>query len=238
MLHMHCAISQVARAGKVVIMVSFKYVVAITFAMALFIATSPAFSVEVAPDDMVKSIAQDVQQAIRGDKTLQAGDPHKLAELAETKVVPHFDFRRMTRSAMARNWRLATPAQQEQLTLEFKTLLVSTYSKALVTYKDRSMDFRLLRPDPAASEVTVRSQIQHSSEVDQSYQAPTVIDYDLEKSPEGWKIFDVKVDGVSLVVTYRDTFDDQVRSGGVDGLISSLARKNQANLSHYKVVKS
>jgi phospholipid transport system substrate-binding protein len=146
------------------------------------------------------------------------------------RLAPHFDFRRMTQAAMAKNWRLATPEQQEQLTREFRTLLVSTYSHAITTYKDQQIEFRPVHA--AGSEATVRSEIR------QPGQTPTVIDYDLAKSVDGWKIFDVKVGGASLVVTYRDTFADEVRNSGVDGLIAALANKNRANEARYKTVKS
>jgi phospholipid transport system substrate-binding protein len=212
--------------------IPFKYVVVMTVALTVLIVTSPAFSADMAPDVLVKSIAQDVAAAARSDKELLAGDPRRLAELAETKVVPHFDFRRMTQSAMAKNWRLATPEQQEQLTREFKTLLVGTYSRAITNYKDQAIEFRPLRSEPTGPEVTVRSEIK------QPGQSPTVIDYDLERSADGWKIFDVKVGGASLVVTYRDTFAEEVRNGGIDGLIASLTNKNRANEARYRTVKS
>jgi phospholipid transport system substrate-binding protein len=212
--------------------VPFTYVIAMTVALTALIVTSPAFSAETAPDALVKSIATEMMAAARSDKALQAGDPRKIAELAETAVVPYFDFRRMTQSAMARNWRTATPGQQDQLTREFKTLLVSTYSKALVTYKDQAIEFRPVRAEPSAGEVTVRSEIK------QPGQTPTVIDYDLAKSGDSWKIFDVKVGGASLVISYRDNFADEVRNNGVDGLISALANKNKQNEARYKTVKS
>lgn len=217
-------------------MVPFKYVVAMTLVLTMFIVTSPAFSAETAavpaPDLLLKSIAQDVVAAAKNDKELLSGDPRRFAEFAEVRVVPHFDFRRMTKSAMAKNWRLATPAQQEELTREFKTLLIGTYSRALVSYKDQAIEFRPVRAGEIGNEVTVRSEMR------QAGQAPTVIDYDLERSADGWKIFDVKVGGASLVVTYRDTFAEEVRNGGIDGLIVSLANKNRANEARFKTVKS
>lgn len=187
---------------------------------------------DVPPDVLVKTIAQDVIAAVKADKDLQAGDPKKLAELADNKINSHFDFRRMTQSAMARNWRVATPEQQDRLTSSFQTLLVSTYSKALVTYRDRTIEFRALRGDPAAAEVTVRS------ELSQNGQQPTVIDYDLGRSVAGWRIFDIKVDGASLIVTYRDSFANEVRNRGIDGLIALLDSKNLQNLNANKSAPS
>jgi phospholipid transport system substrate-binding protein len=217
---------------KVGKMVSFKYVVAMTVVLTACIVMSPVFAAEAdaAPDMVVKSIAQDIAAAAKNDRELSAGDPKKLVEFADARLAPHFDFRRMTQAAMAKNWRLATPEQQDQLTREFRTLLISTYSRAITTYKDQRIEFRPVRA--AGGEATVRSEIL------QQGQSPTVIDYDLAKSAEGWKIFDVKVGGASLVVTYRDTFADEVRNGGVDGLIAALANKNRANEARYKTVKS
>jgi phospholipid transport system substrate-binding protein len=212
--------------------IAFKYVVAMTVVLTACIVMSPVFAAdtEVAPDAVVKSIAQDIVDASKSDRELSGGDPKKLVEFAEARLAPHFDFRRMTQAAMAKNWRLATPEQREQLTREFRTLLVSTYSHAITTYKDQRIEFRPMHE--AGSEATVRSEIR------QAGQTPTVIDYDLAKSADGWKIFDVKVGGASLVVTYRDTFADEVRNSGVDGLIAALANKNRANEARYKTVKS
>jgi phospholipid transport system substrate-binding protein len=159
---------------------------------------------------------------IKQDKDIQAGDPKKVQELIETKVVPHFSFIRMTRIAMARNWRLASPEQQKELTAEFKTLLVRTYSTALSNYRDQAIDYRPLRARPEDVDVTVRSEVKRSGS------SQTVsIDYEMEKTPGGWKVYDVKVEGVSLVTTYRDTFASEVKEGGVNGLIKSLAAKNR-----------
>jgi phospholipid transport system substrate-binding protein len=215
---------------KVDKMVSFKYVVAMTVVLTACIVMSPVFAADSGAEDTVKSLAQDVATAAKSDSEFAAGDPKKLTEFAEIRLAPHFDFRRMTQAAMAKNWRLATPEQQEQLTREFRTLLVSTYSRAIVTYRDKPMGFRSVRA--ADSEATVRS------EINQPGQPPTVIDYDLAKGADGWKIFDVKVGGASLVVTYRDTFADEVRNGGVDGLIAALANKNRANEARFRTVKS
>ena len=177
---------------------------------------------EIAPDVLVKSISQEVIAVLKQDKDIQAGNPKKVEELIETKVLPHFNFTRMTRIAMGRNWRVATPEQQKELTGEFRTLLVRTYSTALSNYRDQQIDYKPLRAKPEDVEVTVRS------EVKQSGSSQTVaIDYEMEKTPNGWKVYDVKVGGVSLVTTYRDTFSSEVKERGVDGLIKSLAAKNR-----------
>jgi len=175
-----------------------------------------------APDVLVKTITDEVTAALKKDKDIQAGDTKKAADLIETKIVPHFNFIRMARIAMARNWRSATPEQQKEIASEFKTLLVRTYSTALVNYKEHQIDYKPLRAKPEDSEVTVKSDVKPSGSTQ-----PVTIDYELEKTDNGWKIYDVKVDGVSLVTTYRDTFATEVRERGIDGLIKSLATKNR-----------
>ena len=175
-----------------------------------------------APDVLVKTITEEVVAILKQDKDIQAGDPKKVAELLETKVVPHFNFTRMTRIAMARNWRSASPEQQKELTGEFKTLLVRTYSTAISSYRDQKIDYRPLRAKPEDTEVTVKSEVKQSG----SSQLVS-IDYEMEKTPNGWKVYDVKVGGVSLVTTYRDTFASEVKDRGVDGLIKSLSAKNR-----------
>lgn len=173
------------------------------------------------PDQLVKGITNDVISAIKQDRELQSGNSKRIADLVETKVLPHFNFGRMTQIAMAVNWRRANPDQQKQLVNEFRTLLVRTYSNALSLYRDQSIDFKPLRARAEDTEVTVRSEIKQRS------QQAVTLDYDLEKTPAGWKVYDVKVGGVSLISTYRDEFATQVRNDGIDGLIKSLSTKNQ-----------
>jgi phospholipid transport system substrate-binding protein len=173
------------------------------------------------PDVLVKSVAEDTLNAIRADKDLQAGNPSKVKQLIESKLVPHFDTTRMTALAMGRNWRVATPEQQKQLTLQFQTLLIRTYSNALTNYRDNKMNYLPLRMNPGDTDVTVRT------EVTRPGQAAVQIDYSMEKTADGWKAYDVIVAGVSLVTNYRDEFNDVVKSSGVDGLIKALADKNK-----------
>jgi phospholipid transport system substrate-binding protein len=176
----------------------------------------------IAPDVLVKTITDEVAAVLKKDKDIQAGDTRKAGDLIETKIVPHFDFTRMARIAMARNWRAATPEQQKELAAEFKTLLVRTYSTALTNYRDQEIDYKPLRAKPEDTEATVKSEVKQSGS-----SQPVPIDYEMEKTPNGWKVYDVKVDGVSLVTTYRDTFASEVREKGIDGLIKSLAAKNR-----------
>ena len=174
-----------------------------------------------APDALVKRVSQEVLQVIKTDPKVQAGDQARIRELIETKLVQHFDFLRMTSLAMGRNWAKATPEQQKRLADEFKSLLVRTYSNALVQYRNQEIDYKPLRADAAATDVTVKT------EVIRQGQPPVPIDYSLTKGPAGWKAFDVIVGGVSLVTNYRDEFNEQIRQGGVDGLIASLAARNK-----------
>ncbi len=173
------------------------------------------------PDALVKRVAEDILASIRADRDLQSGNQAKVKELIESKLAPHFDFTRMTALAMGRNWRTATPEQQKQLTDQFRTLLVRTYSGALSNYRDNTMDYKPLKMNPGDNEVTVRTEVRRPS------QTPVQIDYSMEKTPEGWKAYDVIVAGVSLVTNYRDEFNDIIKSSGIDGLLKTLADKNR-----------
>lgn len=190
-------------------------------ALPVAVLSAPAVAQEVAPDALVKNISHEVIEIIKKDKDIQAGNTKKIVDLVETKVLPHFNFNRMTAYAMGVNWRRASPEQQQQLVENFKTLLVRTYSTALSAYKNQVIDFKPLRTQPGENEVKVRSEIK------QSGAQPVTIDYNMEKTAAGWKVFDVEVGGVSLVANYRETFNNEVRSSGIDGLIKTLASKNK-----------
>jgi len=190
---------------------------ALAFA-ALFAVTALA---QETPDAMVKRVSAETVQAIKSDPKLAAGDPARVREVIEQKLLPNFDFTRMTSLAMGRNWKQATPEQQEKLTNEFRTLLVRTYSNALTQYRDETIDVKPLRGDATATEVTVRSEVVRAG------RPPVQIDYGMTKTPQGWKAYDVVVGGVSLVTTYRDEFNEQIKAGSVDGLIKTLVDKNR-----------
>jgi phospholipid transport system substrate-binding protein len=177
---------------------------------------------QTAPDALVKNITQEVTAIVKQDKDIQAGNQKKIYDLVDAKVLPFFDFTRMTRLAVGRNWNTATPDQQKALVTEFRTLLVRTYSTALSSYRDQTIDFKPLRAQPADTEVTVRTV------VNQTRGDPVAIDYSMEKLPDGWKVFDVAVSGVSLVTNYREEFASQVKAGGIDGLVKTLQTKNAA----------
>ena len=174
-----------------------------------------------APDALVRSVTDEVVGIIKQDKDIQAGNRQKTTALVEQKVLPHFDFTRMTALAMGPNWRKATPEQQKLLVEQFRTLLVRTYSTALSAYRNQVIDVKPPRTQPNDAEVVVRS------EVKQSGAEPVTIDYSMAKTPGGWKVYDLAVNGASLVTTYRETFAVEVRNGGIDGLIKSLSAKNQ-----------
>ena len=184
--------------------------------------TAPmAFAQDVAPDVLLQTVTQEVIAILKQDKDFQAGNSAKLTDLVETRILPHFDFSRMTQIAAARSWRLATPEQQKALTAEFKTLLVRTYSTALSGYRDQVIEFKPLRAAPGDIEVTVKSVVKRSGT------APLTIDYDLERLAARWMVYDIKIEGVSMVTTYRETFASKVRESGVAGLIKTLSDKNR-----------
>ena len=188
-------------------------------AAALFVQAPSAQ--DTTPDALVRSVTEDVIGVVKRDKAIQAGDRQKTIALVEQKVLPHFDFARMTALAVGVNWRKATPEQQQALIEQFRTLLVRTYSTALSAYRDQVIEVKPARAQAAETEAAVRS------EVKQPGAEPVTIDYSMTKTPAGWKVYDVAVGGASLVTTYRDTFAAEVRKGGIDGLIKSLAAKNQ-----------
>ncbi len=176
-----------------------------------------------APDVLVRDTAQDVLTVVKEDKSIQAGNPQKLLELVQAKVLPHFDFERMTRLTTGKPWRSATPEQRTALVNEFRTLLVRTYTAAFSRYRDQSVEVKPPRMQPGDDEVTVRTLILKAG------QPSIAVDYEMEKTDSGWKVFDLSVEGSSLVATYRGTFAEQIQQGGIDGLIKNLAEKNKAN---------
>jgi len=181
----------------------------------------PAAAEAPAPETLVRTVAAEVLGTIKSDKDIQGGDSKKLIALVEAKILPHFNFTRMTALAMGINWRKATPEQKTQLTSEFRTLLVRTYSTALTKYRDQAIEYKPTRAAPGDKDVTVRSLIK------QPGAEPITIDYSMEKNSEEWKVYDITVAGISLVTNYRDAFTQEVRSGGIDGLIKRLADKNR-----------
>lgn len=187
----------------------------------LMLSASPAFAQEDSPDVLIKKVTEEVLVIVRQDKDIQNGNTRKAIELVEVKVLPHFNFQRMTALAMGRDWNKANPDQKKRLAEEFKTLLVRTYSNALTGYKDQTIRYKPTKMPGGDADVVVKT------EVLQPGGKPIQLDYSLEKQPEGWKVYDVIVAGVSLVTNYRDTFNQEVRANGVDGLIQMLSNKNK-----------
>jgi len=173
-------------------------------------------------DALVKRVTLETVELITKDKEIKAGSRAKLIDLIEAKVVPHFNFSSMTALAMGQNWNKATPEQKKKLTDEFRVLLVRTYASALAAYSNQKFDFRPLRSKPTDTDVTV------SVRVLQQGGQPVSIDYSMEKTPGGWKVYDVLVGGVSLVANYRTEFANAVRNSGIDGLLKDLEAKNRA----------
>ena len=186
------------------------------------LAAAPARAAEVtAPDALAKSVTDDVLAVLRTDKDIQSGNTKKVVDLVEKKVLPHFDFVRMTQLALGRNWREAGPEQQKLLVNEFRGLLVQTYAATFTAYKDQVIEYRPLRSQPGDTEVVVKSQIQ------QPGGRPITVDYRMHRLDSGWKVYDVVVGELSLVQNYRGSFETEVRKGGIDGLIKTLADKNR-----------
>jgi len=175
-----------------------------------------------APDVLVKRVTEEVLEIVRKDKEIQNGDTSRVLELVDTKVLPNFNFSHMTALAVGKDWRKATPAQQKRLTGEFQELLVRTYSNALTSYKNQRVVYKPFKMNAGDTDVLVRT------EVDEPGRKPVQLDYSLEKLDAGWKVYDVTVAGISLVTNYRDQFAQEVRSGGIDGLIQSLVTKNKS----------
>jgi phospholipid transport system substrate-binding protein len=174
------------------------------------------------PDVLVRNVTSEVVELITKDKEIRSGDRGKLVEVIEAKVLPHFSFQAMTALAMGQSWSKASSEQKKRLIEEFKTLLVRTYASALAAYAEQRFDYRPLRARPTDTDVTVQVR------VIQSGAQPVPIDYSMEKTPSGWKVYDVMVGGVSLVANYRTEFNHTVREAGVEGLIKNMQAKNRS----------
>lgn len=172
------------------------------------------------PDALIKDVSTDVLDAVRADKSIKQGDVQKVVALVDAKVMPYVDFQRMTASAVGRYWRQATPEQQKRLQDEFKTLLVRTYSGALAQVRDQTVELKPMRSAPDAKEVVVKTEIRGSGD-------PVQLDYRLEQTAAGWKIYDMSVLGVWLVENYRNSFAQEISASGIDGLIKKLAERNK-----------
>jgi len=192
--------------------------------VAFFLAALIAAAVQAqeAPDVLIKQVTEDVLEIVRNDKDIQSGNTQKAIDLVDKKVLPHFNFPHMTALALGKDWRKATPQQQQQLTAEFRTLLVRTYSNALTGYKNQKIVYKPFKMNAGETDVLVRT------EVLQPGSKAVQLDYSLEKLENTWKVYDMTVAGISLVTNYRDQFAQEVRNGGIDGLIATVAAKNKS----------
>lgn len=174
------------------------------------------------PDVLARNTTQEVLAILRADKDIQSGNVQKIYGLVEDKVLPHFDFNRMTQLALGKHWNSATPKQKQQLVKEFRALLVRTYSTSLTAFKDQAIEFKPFSMRPDETEVTVQT------EVKQPGGKPIPINYDMYKTAFGWKVYDVSIDSVSLVINYRSSFASTIRQSGIDGLIATLENKSKS----------
>ena len=175
---------------------------------------------DVAPDVLVKSTADEVLTIVKKDKDIQAGDQKKIFALAEEKILPNFDFDRVSRMVLGKNWSRASKEQQDAFQKEFRSLMLRTYATALGKYRNQTINYKPLRAEPSDKEVTVKT------EIVQPGGQPIAVDYSLEKTGEAWKVYDIVIEGVSLVTNYRGQFSNEIRQSGMDGLIQKLADKN------------
>jgi phospholipid transport system substrate-binding protein len=191
--------------------------------MVIAAAAMAARAQAVGPDVLVKKTSEEVLDIIRSDKEIRAGNTARIAQLIEDKVAPHFDFNRMTRLAVGRAWRDASPEQRKALASEFRTLLVRSYAAAFTAYTGIAIEYRPHRMNPGDSETIIQTLILLPGGAQ-----PISVDYDMEKTPDGWKVYDVRVAGASLIINYRNLFAQEIQNGGLDGLLKSLVEKNRA----------
>lgn len=197
--------------------------------LSAWLLSAPSWAVETSPDTLVDNTAQEVLAIVRQDKDIRGGNKAKILDLVEAKILPHFNFNRMTRLAMGKNWSKAAPDQQQELVKEFRTLLVRTYSNALSSYSDATIKVEPLKTKGGETDATVKTRV-----IQDQGQEPVPIDYSMEKIGDEWKVYDVTVAGVSLVTNYRSTFNNQVREGGVEQLLKTLAEKNRSLIASDK----
>lgn len=195
-------------------------------AFILIMAMSSALAAPEPPDVMVKQTVNEVLDIIRTDKKVQAGDVDRIAEIMEQKIAPHFDFPRMTRLAVGRPWRQATSEQRSELVKEFRTLLIRSYASAFTMFKAIVVEYKPLRLSDDATVATVNTLIRLPGGAQ-----PISVDYDMQLTDDQWKVFDVRIDGASLIINYRNIFSQEIQRVGIDGLIESLKQKNSGAIA-------
>jgi len=189
------------------------------FAFAFLVMAPLARAETVQPDDLVRRLASEVTNAVRNDPELQNPNSPKIADIVGRLIVPRFDFLRITQFAMGRNWAKATPQEQKEIVEQFSRLLTRTYSNAIASLKELDIEVKGTKANSNANDVTVKTQMIGRPQ-------PVAIDYSLINSAAGWKVYDVTVEGISLIAAYRDEFGSLVSSSGVSGLIDVLKKKN------------
>jgi phospholipid transport system substrate-binding protein len=172
------------------------------------------------PDGLIKTVVSDVMASVKSDPEIQKGNIPRVVDLVEKKIVPYTDMRRTTEMAMGSNWKKATPEQQAQLVSEFKNLLIRTYSGALSQLRDQTIQFKPLRAAPDDKEVVVKTVVIGRGD-------PVPLDYRLEKTANGWRVYDMNIMGVWLVEAYRNQFANQISQNGVEGLVKFLQDRNK-----------
>jgi len=193
----------------------------IVFSMLVGLLAISTQAAELPPDQLAKNTTQEVLDILRTDKDIQSGNVKKAYELVEARVLPHFDFNRMTQLAVGKHWNAASPQQKQALVKEIRSLLVRTYATSLTEFSNQTVDFKPLNMRPEDAQVTVKTEIK------QPGGKPIPIDYEMYKTSFGWKVFDVAIDGVSLVINYRSSFANTIRQSGIDGLIATLEAKSR-----------
>jgi len=188
--------------------------------VSMYCALGVAHAEVTAPDDLIKNTVHEVIGVIKQDKDIQAGDQKKINALVDAKVLPHFDFARMTQLAVGKYWRTATPEQKQALVTEFRNMLVRTYTKVFTVYRDQTVEVKPLRMAADDTEVTVKTIINKPGS------QPIPVDYEMKIAADGWKVFDISIEGVSMVMSYRGTFASEIQEKGIDGLIKTLSDKN------------
>ena len=202
--------------------------VSILFVGLMMFACSALAQATVPADVFVKSVADDVLTIIKKDKAIQSGDQEKIFALAEEKIVPNFNFDHVCKLVLGKNFSKATKEQQDAFEREFRTLLIRTYASALSKYRNQTIEYKPLRDGADDKDVVVKTQIL------QSGGQPLPVDYSLEQVGDVWKVYDITIEGVSLVTNYRGQFSNEVRQGGMDNLIQKLADKNKSNAASKK----
>jgi phospholipid transport system substrate-binding protein len=200
----------------------FGHIAAALFAVAGLGLAPLARAADESPDALIKRLSDEVMALIKSDKSLQAGDINRIVAVVDSKIMPNVNFQRMTAAAVGPAWRQATPEQQKRLQDEFKTLLIRTYSGALAQVNDQVITVKPQRGAPEDNEIVVRTEVRGRGD-------PIQLDYRLEKTAGGWKIYNLNVLGVWLVETYRSQFAQEINSKGVDGLIATLSERNRSN---------